>query len=184
MSSKDLNLLFYSHKCPYSIKCLQILEPYSSKINFIGYINIHKSYETLPEHITQVPTLVLKNGEIKYEGYDVYLWVCGLVQMLQTQDGPKTNTSRPEIQTQAAPSLSVQNNNNNNIETMWSSSSLLSGNSSINMFAAAQDNKTITESIDYSRIKMIDTEQDKITVSPDALQEQRKSEMDKFFAKV
>ena len=180
MSSKDLNLLFYSHKCPYSIKCLQILEPYSSKINFIGYINIHKSYESLPQNVTQVPTLILKNGEIIYEGYDVYLWVCGLVQMLQTQEGPKTNAARPEIQTPSAPSPSVQSN----IETMWSSSSLLSDNSSINMFAAAQDNKTITESIDYSRIKMIDTEQDKITVSPDALQEQRKSEMDKFFAKV
>ena len=120
MSSKDLNLLFYSHKCPYSIKCLQILEPYSSKINFIGYINIHKSYETLPENITQVPTLLLKNGEIIYEGYDVYLWVCGLVQMLQIQDGPKTNTSRPEIQTPSAPLMSVKND----IETLWSSSSL------------------------------------------------------------
>ena len=31
---------------------------------------------------------------------------------------------------------------------------------------------------------MIDTEQDQITVSPDTLQEQRKSEMDIFFAKV
>ena len=179
MSSKDLNLLFYSHKCPYSLKCLQILEPYSSKINFIGYINIHKSYETLPDQITQVPTLLLKNGEIIYEGYDVYLWVCGLVQMLQTQDGPKTNTSRPEIQTPSAPLMSVKND----IETLWSTSSLLSDNSNINMFAAAQDNKTITESIDYSRIKALDTDQEKITVSPDTLQEQCKSEMDKFFAK-
>ena len=180
MLSKDLNLLFYSHKCPYSIKCLQILEPYSSKINFIGYINIQKSYETLLDQMTQVPTLLLKNGEIIYEGYDVYQSICGLVQMLQTQDGPKTNAARPEIQTPIAPTQPMQNN----VETMWSSSSLLSDNSSINMFAAAQDNKTITESIDYSRIKMIDTEQDKITVSPDTLQEQRKSEMDKFFAKV
>ena len=179
MSSKDLNLLFYSHKCPYCFKCLQILEPYSSKINFIGYINIHKSYETLPDQITQVPTLLLKNGEIIYEGYDVYQWICGLVQMLQTQDGPKTNAARPEIQTPNAPTQPVQNN----VETMWSSSSLLSNNSNINMFASVQDNKTITESIDYSRIKALDTDQEKITVSPDTLQEQRKSEMDKFFAK-
>ena len=176
MEERGVNLLFYSPMCPYCVECLQILEPYAQKISFIGYVNIHKAKDSLPILVRRVPTLVLNNGETVYEGRDVYLWITGLINMIQSQDEPlkKKEEERKEETTKPIPQKE-------RLEPVWSSSSLSNNKSSGRVYSAIDDYKTITENIDYSRIKNIKTDDAKLTVSPDSLVEQRKNEIEKYF---
>ena len=179
MEERGVNLLFYSPMCPYCIECLQILEPFAQKISFIGYVNIHKARDSLPILVRQVPTLVLNNGETVYEGRDVYLWITGLINMIQSQDEP---TKKKEEERNNKSSVPVHQPEHQRLEPVWSSSSLGNNKSSGGrVFSAIDDYKTITENIDYSKIKSIKTDDTKLTVSPDSLVEQRKNEIEKYF---
>ena len=178
-------LLFYSEKCPFSIKCLELLEPHADKINFIGYVNIHKSKGFLPLRVRRVPTLIINEGETIHEGREVYLWIQGLVNMMQTQQGfkkelpeQKENTSTPLMYNSLDPSATPKDPL---LETVWSSSTL-TGNSSANnnSYASIDNNKTITETINYSRIKSINQEKEKLTVSPESIESLRSTELEKI----
>ena len=45
-------------------------------------------------------------------------------------------------------------------------------------YASTNNNKTITETIDYSKVRNIEKNEGKITLSPDSIQDLRNSELD------
>ena len=178
-------ILFYSEKCPYSIKCLELLEPHADKITFIGYVNIHKAKGCLPLRVRRVPTLILDGGETIHEGRDVYLWINGLVNMMQTQQGFKKELPEQMDMDSLARSDTNTNTdrvpNDRNLEAVWSPSSLIGNNDTeTTSYASIDNNKTITETINYSRIKSINQEKEKISISPESIESLRSSELEKI----
>ena len=174
------SILFYSLKCPYSVQCLELLQPYSDKINFIGYVNIHDSKGNLPLVVRRVPTLIINGGETIHEGRDVYLWIYGLVNMIQSQQ----NLKEQKKETLAIEELETTDSNGKDpLETVWSSSTLIGNNTQNNVFASINNNKTITETINYSKIKSIKQDQEKVTLSPDSIQDIRNNELENIIPK-
>ena len=172
------NILFYSEKCPFCIQCLELLQPYADKINFIGYVNIHKSKGSLPLRVRRVPTLIVNGGETIHEGRDVYLWIYGLINMIQTQQDPKIE-KKNSIYDVKETTTTIIPTRENELQTVWSSSTLI-GNSDMDIYSSISDNKTITETINYSKIKPLKQDQEKITLSPDSIQDLRNSELEKI----
>ena len=159
MKMEGTSVLFYSPKCPFCVECLSLLEPFANKIKFLGYINIHKARGLLPENVTKVPTLILKNkgnenDVVFYEGKQVYIWIVGLINTLQheTTHGGGKSTSAAWSESEASPLD----------------------------YVSIDHHKTITESIDYSKIKTVEKEHEKVAISPDVLQEQRNSDLQRF----
>ena len=173
----DDNILFYSEKCPFCIQCLELLKSNADKINFIGYVNIHKSKGSLPLRVRRVPTLIVNGGETIHEGRDVYLWIYGLVNMIQTQQEPKKekDTSISDTNETAV----VIPTKEKELQTVWSSSTLV-GNNETASYSSISNNKTITETINYSKIKPVAKDQEKLTLSPDSIQDLRNSELEKI----
>ena len=174
------NILFYSHNCPYCVQCLELIEPYADKISFLAYVNIHECKNSIPNEIKRVPTLVIKGGESIKTGYDVYLWIDGLINILQTQQEPKVYTEKTTEQQQPE-IINESNNHDNTLDSVWSASTLITNTDadSIN-YASIANNKTITETIDYSRVRNIENTEAKVTLSPDSIQDLRNSELDKI----
>ena len=176
------NILFYSNKCPYSIRCLELLEPYADKVPFLAYVNIHKCSNSIPSEITRVPTLVIKGGESIKTGYDVYLWIDRLITILETQQEPQIINSNTEKEEQNNhQEKNTTKNHENGLDVVWSSSTLISSTDTDSMnYASTNNNKTITETIDYSKVRNIEKNEGKITLSPDSIQDLRNSELDKI----
>ena len=167
MNTETMNVLFYSDKCPFCIQCLEMLEPFADKVRFLGYINVHKARGMLPANVERVPTLILNNGDTFYEGRQVYQWIIGLIKMIESEQRQETNN---------VSSVNVPSSKNDTVKlTGW-----VESQSDNNSYVSIDHKQTITESIDYSKIKSIEKEQEKISVSPDALQEQRNSNLQRF----
>ena len=85
-----------------------------------------------------MPTLIVNGGETIHEGRDVYLWIYGLVNMIQTQQEPKkdkdTSISDANDSTIVIPTKEKE------LQTVWSSSTLV-GNSEINSYSSISNNK-------------------------------------------
>ena len=58
--------------------------------------------------------------------------------------------------------------------------SIKKSNNEINSYSSISDNKTITETINYSKIKPVTKDQEKLTLSPDSIQDLRNSELEKI----
>ena len=168
------NILFYSPRCPFCQKCLELIEPHQEKINFIGYINIHSSRDELPLRIRRVPTLVINDGETIYEGKDVYLWISRLINIINTQQEPTGKLKEIPQEKEVVNTNTV----NSSLQTVWSSSTLVRPDSVT--YASIQNNKTLTEMIDYSKIKPIELNEEKITISPESIQDRRNNELEKI----
>ena len=75
-----VSILFYSPKCPHSIKCLQMIEPNKDKFSFIEYVDIHQEPDNLPNLLQRVPTLVISKNDnttnpLVLVGKEVFKWV-------------------------------------------------------------------------------------------------------------
>ena len=124
-----------------------------------------------------MPTLIVNRGETIHEGRDVYLWIYGLVNMIQTQQEPKNekNTSNTDVKE----TMTVIPTKESELQTVWSSSTLV-GNSDTDSYSSISNNKTITETINYSKIKPVAKDQEKLTLSPDSIQDLCNSELEKI----
>ena len=165
------NLLFYSHKCPYSLKCLELIQPYAEQITFLGYINIHKSRDSLPLRIRRVPSLVLNNGENVLEGRDVYAWIHELINFIDNENTLSVEKEKEE---------QLECKNDKNIQNVWSSSTIVTPDDG-ELYCSVNDICTFSDTIDYSNIKQIDAEDDKISVSVDALETRRNTDLEKIW---
>ena len=175
------NLLFYSHKCPYSLKCLELIQPYAEQITFLGYINIHRSRDSLPLRIRRVPSLVLNNGENVLEGRDVFLWIQELINFIDTQtsaciENEKENDKQKE-------NIPLENNQKDKIvQNVWSSSTIITPDDGDNdIYCSVHNMCTFSDTIDYSNTKKIEADDEKINVSVDALENRRNSDLEKIW---
>jgi hypothetical protein len=150
-------LLFYSPHCSYCIECLQELEPYASEIGFIGYVNIHElGKQYLPEAVKRVPCLILNNGELVYTGIQGYEWIKNLISIVGSE--------KPRQQ--------------NNIETKSSLQRTDSFGTIEKEYVNINDLKTtFSDNIDYSKLRLIEPETQKTTLSLDSILEKRNSDL-------
>ena len=97
--------------------------------------------------------------------------------MIQTQQEPKNekNTSNTDVKE----TMTVIPTKESDLQTVWSSSTLV-GNSDTYSYSSISNNKTITETINYSKIKPVAKDQEKLTLSPDSIQDLRNSELEKI----
>jgi len=168
------NLLFYSHKCPYSLKCLELIQPYAEQITFLGYINIHRSRDSLPLRIRRVPSLVLNNGENVLEGRDVYLWIQELIDFIDNQNTQCVEKEKEEQEQE------VEIKNDKCIQNVWSSSTIITPDDG-ELYCSVNNMCTFSDTIDYGNIKQIEAEDEKISVSVDALETRRNTDLEKIW---
>ena len=173
------NLLFYSHKCPYSLKFLELIKPYAEQITFLGYINIHRSRDSLPLRIRRVPSLVLNNGEDVLEGRDVFLWIQDLIQFIDSQTSACIEKEKENKQT----NVPLENNQKEKcVQNVWSSSTIITpDDGDSNNYCSIDNMCTFSGTIDYSNTKIIEADDEKINVSVDALENRRNSDLEKIW---
>lgn len=178
------SIFFYSPKCKYCVQCLQLLEPYSSYAQFIGYVDIHKSRQHLPLRIRRVPTLVINGGEHVYEGKEVFKWIHEFIQMVENNNSKhKTNTETTSSSLYSSETLKNHDDDHNtkNITVLSSTSSLIQNDATDTAFFSSISNtRTLSDSIDYTKVKPVEPEQTKTVMSPDTLLSQRNLELEKI----
>ena len=170
------NVLFYSPKCPFCEECLRLLEPYADQASFLGYVDIHKSRNSLPLRIRRVPTLVLNNGEIVYVGKQVYDWILKYISVINDQYLKKEQSTTPEVTEEEHVESSKKIDEN----ALFSSSTLITSNDESPYYSSLNGIRTLSESIDYSKVRSVETAQTKIMLSPECIQDRRNSELEKI----
>jgi len=180
MTKGPNSILFYSPRCPYCTTCLELLEPYANETSFLGYVNIHTAREHLPSNITHVPTLVLNDGDIVYVGTDVYKWIMNYTNVRSTEVKKQKQQQQP---------ADISRDTKNNGGTMMlsgasSSTGFLDSRSTLlsegkGMYVGLNESHTtITDSINYMKVRSIEAEQLKTSISPESLQERRNTDLD------
>lgn len=158
-------ILFYSPRCRYCVSCLEQLEPFANKINFLGYVDIHTvPPESIPDLIKRVPTLVLNNGETVYEGKEVFDWIHRLTNIIGSEQKAHAAqaTAEPKSAVEASPMQQIQT-----------------------MSVAISDMRTtLTDGIDYTKVRIVEPELTKSSFSPESVLEKRNTELDAMRAKL
>jgi hypothetical protein len=154
-------LLFYSPNCQHCVKCLGKLEPYATQIPFLGYVNIHETKDKLPECVTRVPCLVLNNGNIVYQGKHVFDWIDKYISISGYEKQQQSN------------STTNKESNSKSFESLQSASS--------NKFISLNEMKTtISDNIDYTKVKNIDPEPTKTNFNMEMIVEKRNNDLNSF----
>ena len=191
-TSLPSNVLFYSPKCPFCIECLKLLQPYADQATFLGYVNIHVSRHSLPLRIRRVPTLILNDGEIVYVGKQVHTWILKYINIIDAQIREQSNTEQQIImqnneseQEQHQQQENIINNNNENEESknfnaVYSTSTLVSPSEESMSFSPIDRIRTLSETIDYSKVRNIESTQVKVMLSPESIQDRRNTELQKI----
>lgn len=200
MENENVNVLFYSPKCPYCVECLKLIEPYADDASFLRYVNIHVSRKQLPLRVRRVPTLVLNNGDIIYVGKDVYNWIVNFVDIIRSErkeavkfqkqqkiENDNEKTTERFFRGEELKNANEDKNSkkrygsNNNVDAVTSSSSLFASDDENGKFySSLQTVQTITNTIDYSKVRSVEPEQTKTVLSPDSIQEKRNTELEKI----
>ena len=108
----------------------------------------------------------------------------GLFNMMQAQQEFKKELSEQNENNAPLPPIvsnSTSPNKSSSLETVWSSSTLIGNSNTDNTsYASIDNNKTITETINYAQIKTINQEKEKISISPESIESLRSTELEKI----
>lgn len=177
-------LLFYSPECDHCNTCLTELEPYADRVRFVGYVNIHEiDRSDIPASVTRVPCLVLGKGNVTYTGYQVYEWIRNLVTIVGAE-AMRSEQKELEATENAADSFdrnTVSNADANAQAGQRSRKKSFDALERDDSYVKLDELRTtFSDEIDYSKMRMIEPEAPKPTLSLESILEKRNSEIAKL----
>jgi len=108
------------------------------------------------------------------EGRDVYLWIQELIDFIDNQNTQCVEKEKEEQEQE------VEIKNDKCIQNVWSSSTIITPDDG-ELYCSVNNMCTFSDTIDYGNIKQIEAEDEKISVSVDALETRRNTDLEKIW---
>ena len=78
MNNNKINLLFFSTKCQYCHKFVNIMENHNL-LNYFRMINVDENLNSIPKTITTVPAILISQTNNLFMGSDAFKWVENMI---------------------------------------------------------------------------------------------------------
>ena len=152
--------LFYSQRCKYCEKCLELISPHQHFFQDVQFVNVNKiSRNDIPSVVTAVPTLIIisEQGDHVVSGKDVFKWIHEIIMSNETIKTTTTENTAPTTQEGFLPSV-------DDLKEY-----------SLNYSRIGQPNAT--ETIDYMNVDIKPSEKKKQTVNIEDFKSSRDEEL-------